>query len=159
MNHAAPRQAGDTAQLVIASLARAGERCADLTPLVYARLFEVHPETRSMFRAEARDLVKGSMLQMALEAILDFVGERNAHFRMIACEAQNHDGQGTPPELFKSFFTVIVDALRDLLGEDWSPAVDAAWRATLVELERHIDQALGLSLAAPASRLPTGAGG
>lgn len=29
----------------------AASRCADLTPLVYQRLFDKHPETRAMFRS------------------------------------------------------------------------------------------------------------
>ena len=37
----------------------AAERCEDLTPLVYRRLFRDHPEAEPMFRREANDLVKG----------------------------------------------------------------------------------------------------
>ena len=63
----------------------AAERCEDLTPLVYRRLFDAHPETRTMFRTEGSELVKGSMLALTIDAILDFAGERTGHFRMIAC--------------------------------------------------------------------------
>jgi hemoglobin-like flavoprotein len=110
--------------------------------LVYERLFRTHPETRAMFRVEASNLVKGSMLQMAIEALLDFVGERGASFRMIACEVQSHDAYGTSPELFRSFFGVIVATLRELLADDWSPAIETAWRETLDEVDRYIDEAL-----------------
>ena len=40
------------------------ERCDDLTPLVYRRLFREHPEAEAMFRREGSDLVKGSMLAL-----------------------------------------------------------------------------------------------
>jgi len=33
------------------SFERAALRCADLSPLVYQRLFTEHPETRAMFRS------------------------------------------------------------------------------------------------------------
>jgi hemoglobin-like flavoprotein len=118
-------------------------RCTDLTPLVYERLFRQHPEARAMFRAEGSDLVKGSMLAMAIEAILDFVGERQGHFRMIACEVLSHDAYGTPRELFFAFFGVIADTLRELLGEDWSPQMDAAWKQLLAELDDMVVQSLG----------------
>jgi hemoglobin-like flavoprotein len=137
------RTPANSARLVVESFERAAERCPDLTPLIYERLFRTHPETRAMFRAESRNLVKGSMLQMAIEALLDFVGERGTSFRMIACEVQSHDAYGTPPELFRSFFAVIVATLRELLADDWSPAIDAAWRETLDELDRYIDEAPG----------------
>ena len=52
----------------------AAERCDDLTPLVYRRLHGERPETLTLFRTEGSELVKGSMLAMAIEAILDFAG-------------------------------------------------------------------------------------
>jgi hemoglobin-like flavoprotein len=142
MDHAPAPEPGDAAALVVQSLELAAARCPDLTAPVYERLFRTHPETRGMFRAEARDLVKGSMLQTALEALLDFVGAREGSYRMIACEVLNHDGYGTPPELFRAFFAVIAATLKDIVGDAWTPAIDAAWRATLDELDRLIDGAL-----------------
>ena len=49
----------------------AAGRCEDLTPLVYRRLFDAHPEARTMFRTEGSELVKGSMLALTIDAILD----------------------------------------------------------------------------------------
>ncbi|KGT75129.1 flavoprotein [Bradyrhizobium japonicum] len=113
----------------------AASRCADLTPLVYQRLFEQHPETRTMFRSQGSESVMGSMLALTIEAILDFAGERRGHFRLIACEVASHDGYGTPRELFIAFFAVIRDALRDLLGDEWSPEIAQAWDQLLVEID------------------------
>ncbi|AHY50164.1 hypothetical protein BJS_03004 [Bradyrhizobium japonicum SEMIA 5079] len=113
----------------------AASRCADLTPLVYQRLFEQHPETRTMFRSQGSEPVMGSMLALTIEAILDFAGERRGHFRLIACEVASHDGYGTPRELFIAFFAVIRDALRDLLGDEWSPEIAQAWDQLLVEID------------------------
>ena len=113
----------------------AASRCADLTPLVYQRLFEQHPETQTMFRSQGSELVMGSMLALTIEAILDFAGERQGHFRLIACEVASHDGYGTPRELFIAFFAVIRDTLRDLLGDEWSPEIAQAWDQLLVEID------------------------
>lgn len=118
----------------------AAARCEDLTPLVYARLHREHPETRAMFRTEGSELVKGSMLAMTIESILDFAGERSGKFRMIECEASSHDGYGTPRDLFVAFFAVIAATLRELLGEDWSPQIDAAWQQLLAELQGVVSQ-------------------
>lgn len=113
----------------------AASRCADLTPLVYQRLFEQHPETQTMFRSQGSELVMGSMLALTIEAILDFAGERRGHFRLIACEVASHDGYGTPRELFIAFFAVVRDTLRDLLGDEWSPEIARAWDQLLVEID------------------------
>ena len=118
----------------------AAARCENLTPLVYARLHREHPETRAMFRTEGSELVKGSMLALTIESILDFVGERSGKFRMIECEVSSHDAYGTPRDLFVAFFGVIAATLRELLGEDWSPQIDAAWQQLLAELQGVVSQ-------------------
>ena len=112
----------------------ASERCEDLTPLVYRRLFDEHPEAVAMFRSEGSELVKGSMLALTIEAILDFAGERSGHFRMIECEVTSHDAYGTPRDLFVAFFGVIAATLRELLNADWSPEIDQAWQQLLGEI-------------------------
>jgi hemoglobin-like flavoprotein len=112
----------------------AAERCEDLTSQVYRRLHAMHPETQTMFRSEGSELVKGSMLAMTIEAILDFAGERSGKFRMIQCEVASHDAYGTPRELFVSFFGVIRDTLRDMLGREWSRDIDEAWERLLADI-------------------------
>ncbi len=119
----------------------AGRRCDDLTPLVYARLHREHPQTLTMFRSEGGDLVKGSMLAMTIESILDLAGERSGKFRMIACEVASHDGYGTPRDLFLGFFGVIAATLHELLGEDWTEEIDLAWRDLLCEIEGVVETA------------------
>ena len=89
-----------------------------------------------MFRTEGSELVKGSMLALTVDAILDLAGDRSGHFRLIECEVQSHDAYGTPRTLFVAFFGVIADTLRDILGADWSPEIDAAWRKLLGEIDQ-----------------------
>jgi hemoglobin-like flavoprotein len=113
----------------------AAGRCADITPLVYRRLHLAHPETQTMFRSEGSELVKGSMLALTIEAILDFAGERAGKFRMIECEVASHDAYGTPRPLFAAFFGVIAGTLREILGADWSPEIDHAWQGLLRDIE------------------------
>jgi hemoglobin-like flavoprotein len=113
----------------------AAERCEDLTPLVYIRLFREHPEAETMFRSEGAELVQGAMLAQTLDAIMDFAGDRSGRFRMIECEVQSHDAYGTPRKLFGAFFGVIAATMRELLGSDWSPEIDEAWGKLLAELD------------------------
>jgi hemoglobin-like flavoprotein len=123
------------ADLIGHSFELAAQRCADLTPLVYRRLFLQHPEAEQMFRGEGGDLVKGSMLALTIEALLDFAGERTGRFRMIQCEAQSHDAYGTPRTLFTAFFGVIAQTLREIVGADWSADIELAWQRLLAELD------------------------
>jgi len=118
----------------------AAERCEDLTPLVYRLLSREHPEIDTMFRSEGSDLVKGSMLALTIEAILDFAGPRTGHFRLIECEVSSHDAYGTPRELFVAFFGVIAQTLREVLGSEWSADIDVAWRKLLDQIGRVVSQ-------------------
>jgi hemoglobin-like flavoprotein len=127
--------------LIQHSFELAAERCEDLTPAVYRLLFRDHPEAEAMFRRESGDLVKDSMLALAIDAILDFAGDRSGNFRMIECEVQSHDAYGMPRQLFGEFFGVIADTMREILGSDWSPEIDQAWRTLLSEIDRLVSQA------------------
>jgi len=118
----------------------AAARCEDLTPLVYQRLLREHPETQTMFRSQGGDLVKGSMLVFAIEAILDFAGERSGKFRMIECEVTSHDAYGTPRDLFFAFFGIIAATLRELLGPQWTREIDDAWQDMLRQINDIVAQ-------------------
>ena len=127
--------------LIHHSFELAAARSEDLTPAVYRRLFREHPEAEPMFRREAGDLVKGSMLAMAIDAMIDFAGDRSGGFRMIECELQSHDAYGTPRKLFGEFFGVIAQTMREILGDDWSPEIEEAWRKLLRELDGLVTRA------------------
>jgi hypothetical protein len=58
-----------------------------------------------------------------------------------ACEAQSHDGYGTPRKLFGEFFGVIEQTMREILGNDWSPEIEEAWRKLLRELDSLVSRA------------------
>ena len=87
-----------------------------------------------MFRTEGSETVKGSMLALTIDAILDFTGERTGHFRLIECEVSSHDAYGTPRDLFVAFFGIVAETLREILGADWTPDIDAAWRRLIGEI-------------------------
>jgi hemoglobin-like flavoprotein len=129
-----------TTNLIQHSFELAAERCEDLTPLVYRRLFREHPETQAMFRTEGSELVQGSMLALTIESMLDFAGDRSGRFRMIGCEVLSHDAYGTPRELFGKFFGVIAGTVHEVLDDDWSPEIDAAWRKLLADIHALVAQ-------------------
>jgi hemoglobin-like flavoprotein len=132
------------AELIVESFELAAERCDDLTPLVYARLFADQPEMEALFWRDSNGAIKGEMLARVIEAILDFVGERLYASHLIQCEVVTHAGYDVPPEVFRVFFRTVADTMRDLLGEAWTPAIDGAWASVLADLDyyvTHPDQA------------------
>ncbi len=130
--------------LIEASLEIAAERCEDLTPGVYRRLFAAHPEMEALFLRDSNNLVKGEMLARVFEAILDFAGPRHYAATLIQCEVITHAGYDVPPEVFRIFFGTVAAELREVLGEDWTAPIDEAWRRLLEQLDfyvTHPDQA------------------
>jgi hemoglobin-like flavoprotein len=130
--------------LIEASLEIAAERCEDLTPGVYRRLFAAHPDMEALFLRDSNNLVKGEMLARVIEAILDFAGPRHYAATLIQCEVITHAGYDVPPEVFRIFFGTVAAELREVLGEDWTAPIDEAWRRLLDQLDfyvTHPDQA------------------
>lgn len=136
---------GDAA-LIEASLAAAAARAGDPAPLVYARLFAAEPTMRDLFVHDASGAVRGEMLARAFDTILDFTGRRDYADHLITAECAAHDSYGVPPAVFISFFAVIAETLRDLLGDRWTAATDAAWQRLLA--------AIAATLAAPEAPRP-----
>lgn len=126
------------ADLIEQSFELAAERCADLTPPVYARLFAAHPEMEELFWRDTNHAVKGEMLARVITAILDFIGPRQYARTMIQCEVVTHDGYGVPPETFGVFFGTVRDTLRDVCAETWTGEIDAAWRELIDALDFYV---------------------
>lgn len=123
------------AALIDQSLELFAERCEDPTPLVYERLFAANPAMATLFWRDTNGAIKGEMLSRVFSAILDFVGERRYADLMIGTEMITHEGYDVPREVFATFFATVADTARDTLGPDWTPAIDAAWRSMLSEID------------------------
>ncbi|HLZ83892.1 MAG TPA: globin [Caulobacteraceae bacterium] len=131
------------ASLIERTLEIAAEREGDLTPRVYARLFAAHPDMEALFIRDTNGAVRGEMLARVFEMILDFIDRRAYAAQMIQCEVVTHEGYGVPPEVFGVFFGSVADTLQEILGADWTPAVDASWRVMLDRMKwfaTHPDQ-------------------
>jgi len=126
------------ADLIVESLELAAERCEDLTPLVYARLFREQPQMEALFWRDTNGQIKGEMLARVIEAILDFVGDRLYASHLIQCEVVTHAGYDVPPEVFGVFFGVVAATLRELLGEAWTAEFEDAWTGLLADLDFYV---------------------
>ena len=126
------------AAAVEASLELAAERGGDLTRAVYERLFARQPEMQPHFWRDADGAIKGEMLMRLFEAILDFIGERRYADHLIESEVITHEGYDVPRDVFATFFGVVAEVVRETCGPAWTPAMDAAWRRTLADLDRYV---------------------
>jgi hemoglobin-like flavoprotein len=125
-----------SAQVVAGSLELLAERVGDPAPQVYARLFAQHPDMEALFVRDTSGAVRGEMLAVAFECILDMGGAGAYAANLIAAERVNHEGVGVPPEVFGRFFPLLAETCRDLLGEAWTEEVEAAWAELLAGIAR-----------------------
>jgi hemoglobin-like flavoprotein len=140
----------DRAALIEQSLELAAERCPDLTPLVYDRLFAQQPQMRALFWRDTNGAIKGEMLARVFEAILDFIGPRLYAHHLVQCEVVTHAGYDVPPDVFCTFFPVVAETLREAVGEAWTPQIGQAWESLLADLDfyvKHPNQAETAALA------------
>lgn len=126
--------------LVLESLEKVAERIGDPTPLVYQRLFARHPEMQVLFVRDSNDLVKGEMLAQVIECLVDFTGDRRYAANMIPSELRNHENLGVPPAVFATFFGTVMETFREVLGDEWTPEMDNAWRHLLPGLDNLIGE-------------------
>lgn len=117
--------------LILDTLERAGEACADPAPLVYRRLFEMKPEYESLFVMDTDGGVRGSMLETCFNAILGVLENDPTQRVMISSARFSHGGYGVSETDLDLMFQAIRDTFRDLLGPDWTPAHDKAWTELL----------------------------
>jgi hypothetical protein len=118
----------DGAEAVLADcLERVAARCADPAPLVFARLFAENPALEPLFVRDRAGLVRGQMLQVALETLLDLAGPGHYAVGMLQCERTNHDGLGVPARQFDCFFVTVMATFRDILGIEWTDEMETTW--------------------------------
>ncbi len=127
-----------SADLIEQSLELAAERCEDLTPLVYAKLFADHPQMEPLFWDDRSWAIRGEMLAKVFSAILDFVGERLYAATLIQTEVITHAGYDVPPDVFAIFFSTVAATLKEVVGADWTPAMDQAWTRLLADLDYYV---------------------
>ncbi len=124
----------DEKNLITWSLEEVAERHGDPTAAVYERLFAKSPEMAELFIGDKTGAARGEMLAVVFQTLMDFSAEGAFGANMVRAEIVNHENLGVPPEVFTTFFATVMETLRELLGEDWTPPVAAAWDDLLVRL-------------------------
>lgn len=128
--------------LIELSLNEAAVRHGDPTAAVYERLFSRSPEMRALFINDVTGAAKGEMLAVVFETLLDFAGAGAYAPNMIRAEIVNHENLGVPPAVFATFFSTVMETIRELAGEAWSPATQEAWDALLSQIDRVIGESV-----------------
>ena len=117
--------------IIAHSLELVAQRVGDPSSLVFQRLFLDNPGIDALFVRDAAGLVRGEMMAVTLEALLDCAGGDAYAVSLVEIERVNHVGLGVEPEVFDTFFRVVMTVFQEVLADDWTAEIDAAWRRVL----------------------------
>jgi nitric oxide dioxygenase len=109
------------------SLPRVRERLTPASQVFYDNLFAIAPELRRLFRGDMD--TQGMRFMSTLATIADIVGDPAALGTELDELATAHASVGVRPEHFAPMGEALMVTLRDTLGQDFTPEVQAAWRA------------------------------
>jgi hemoglobin-like flavoprotein len=98
-----------------------------MTRTFYDRVFELAPETRTMFKTDIKEQGRKFIQMLAvlvggLERMPEIVPGLNAM-------GKRHIGYGVAKAHYPVIGNALLWAIKDTLGTDFTPEVEAAWRA------------------------------
>jgi len=125
----------DIDQPIAWSLERVSELHGDPTAMVYQRLFKQNPAFETLFVLDRTEMIRGNMLAHIFAALLDMEGPRRYGLNFFRTERITHEGGlGVAPRDYANFLTIVFETVRELLGSEWTPDAETAWRKALDEI-------------------------
>jgi nitric oxide dioxygenase len=113
--------------LIQSSFARVAPIQEDAARYFYARLFEIAPEVRSMFRADIVE--QGHKLMAMLGGVVRGLRDMPALLRVAGQLAERHVAYGVQPEHYPPVGRALIDTMEGALGSEFTPETRAAWVA------------------------------
>ncbi|MBI3437604.1 MAG: globin [Proteobacteria bacterium] len=108
----------------------------DPTDAVYAQLFQRRPDLEALFVLDRTGVIRGNMLAHVFEALMDMEAAQTYGLHFFQSERVTHEsGLGVVSDDYDTFLALVRDTIRAMLGDEWTPDVDAAWRTALAEIK------------------------
>ena len=120
----------DCAGLLERSFEVAAERGGDITPLVFARFFEIAPKAEAFFELDTLDpQARGRMLAEMLTMLVDQARGEGYVEPTLATIAADHVAYGVEDfSLYEAWLEALTDVVRVLNAAQWSPQIALAWQ-------------------------------
>jgi nitric oxide dioxygenase len=112
--------------MVQASFAQLGPETTDLAPRFYERLFEVAPSFRSLFSGDP--VVQEAVFLSELAVLVDSISRFDAFIARTRRLGASHAAYGVSYEHYETMGLVLIEALADTLGPEFTDEVRSAWR-------------------------------
>ncbi len=124
--------------LVYQSLERVAETAGDLSDAIYARYFELCPQSAEIM-SHTDEGMRGRMLDEVFRLLLN--PEPSEEIEYLAFEVDNHRAYGAEVHMYGNVLAAVRDVVKGALGGEWRAATDQAWAERLEALESIIRKA------------------
>lgn len=111
--------------LIQASFARVAPIQDEAARLFYARLFEIAPQVRPLFKGDMTE--QGRKLMATLGLVVKGLRDLPALLPVAGALAQRHVAWGVRPEHYPAVGQALIDTLSGALGDEFTPETRAAW--------------------------------
>ena len=92
----------------------------------YCRLFELDPSMRSMFKISIRQ--QGHKFMDMLNSVVESLEQLDEVVTVVWQSGKRHGGYGVREEHYDTVREALFGAIAEQLGEQYTPAVEAAWK-------------------------------
>ncbi len=113
--------------LIQASFARVVPIAEDAATLFYARLFELDPALRPLFQSDLHE--QGRKLMTMLVVVVRGLEQPDRLLPVVEALGRRHADYGVREAHYATVGTALLWTLRQGLGEQFTPEVEAAWTA------------------------------
>ena len=106
----------------------------NITPLVYRHFFSHHPEAEVLFGYDIYDAYKNEMIVSLLQELMG-LANGDVYHENIRRWILDHKAYGVTLPMYTAMLASLAKAMKELLGEDWTPEMTDAWKAQFNVLE------------------------
>jgi len=112
-------------ELIQRSFAKVAPIADKAAALFYARLFEIAPEVKPMFKSDMKD--QGRMLMSVLATVVAGLNSLESILPTVESLAIRHRDYGVVPEQYDTVGAALLWTLEQGVGDYFTPEVRAAW--------------------------------
>jgi hemoglobin-like flavoprotein len=95
----------------------------------YNRLFALYPQTKTLFANTDMKRQQSSLMATLTVVVTGMVNGENV-IPTIEQLWHRHNGYGVKPEYYPMIGQALLETLKEFLGKDWTPEIEATWTAT-----------------------------
>jgi hemoglobin-like flavoprotein len=113
------------------------DQAGDPGMAIYRRFFARYPEAEAMFGFDEEDWLKLRMMDRVFSLLLE-IAEGTLNPQFSAYWVTDHVAWEIDLPMVQAMFEVIVETIREGVGNDWTNEMDEAWAAVIGAMMPHI---------------------